>query len=207
LGVFERDHWNRVWSATGADEMSWFEASPGSSMAMIDALGLEPDAPIVDVGGGASGLSGQLIARGHTDVTVVDISGEAIRRARGGFGESDRVNWIVADVRDHDFGRRFALWHDRAAFHFMVSEEDREGYVATLRRSLVPGGDLILATFGADGPDSCSGLPVQRYSAGALAEAIGGDAELVSCHTEDHCTPSGASQQFLFAHLRMRGRG
>jgi SAM-dependent methyltransferase len=206
LGVSERDHWNQVWSARGAGEMSWFEASPGSSLAMIEALGLEPDAPIVDVGGGASGLPGQLIAGGHTDVTVVDISGEAIARAREGFGESDRVNWIVADVRDHDFGRRFALWHDRAAFHFMVSSEDREGYIATLRRSLEPGGDLILATFGPDGPDSCSGLPVQKYSAGALAEAIGAGAELVSSHTEDHRTPSGAPQQFVFAHLRMRGR-
>jgi ubiquinone/menaquinone biosynthesis C-methylase UbiE len=168
---------------------------------MIEALGLPPGAPIIDVGGGASRLAEELLSRGHSDITVADISAEALERAREGFADADRVSWVVADVRDHDFGRRFALWHDRAVFHFMVSTADRDAYLATLRRSLEPGGHAIIATFGREGPEHCSGLPVSRYSADELAATLGDGAALESWHIEDHRTPSGASQQFLFTHF------
>jgi hypothetical protein len=111
---------------------------------------------------------------------------------------------VVADVRSHDFGRRFGLWHDRAVFHFMVSAEDRRAYLATLERSIEPSGHVVMATFGPDGPTRCSGLPVARYGADALAAMIGERAELKSWHLEEHRTPSGARQQFLFAHLSTR---
>jgi ubiquinone/menaquinone biosynthesis C-methylase UbiE len=181
------------------DEVSWFEAEPGSSLAMIEALGLPPGAPIVDVGGGASSLARELLARGHADITVVDISAEALDLAREGFPDAELVTWVVADVRHHDFGRRFALWHDRAVLHFMVFDEDREAYLATMRRSIEPGGHAVIATCGPEGPERCSGLPVTRYSAAQLAAEIGDWAELESSHTEHHRTASGATQQFLFA--------
>jgi SAM-dependent methyltransferase len=106
---------------------------------MIDELALPLAAPIADVGGGASHLAAELVDRGYTDVTVADISGEALERARDGFAAADRVTWVIADVRAHDFGRRFRLWHDRAVFQIMVAAEDRRAYVATLERSLDPG--------------------------------------------------------------------
>ena len=183
------------------DEVSWFEAEPRSSLTMIEALALPPGAPIVDVGGGASGLARELLSRGHTDITVADISAEALERAGDGFSEADRITWVVADVRDHDFGRRFALWHDRAVFHFMVASEDREAYLRTMRKSIEPGGHALIATFGPNGPDRCSGLPVARYSAEELSATIGDWAELESAHTEGHRTPSGADQEFLFTHF------
>jgi SAM-dependent methyltransferase len=198
------DHWSQVYATRAVDEVSWFESVPRSSLAMIEALKLPLDAPIIDVGGGASGLARELSSRGYSDITVADISTEALARARDVFPEADRVAWIVADIRDHDFGRQFALWHDRALFHFMVSADDRNAYLATLRRSLAPDGHLILATFGPDGPERCSGLPTVRYSPDSLATTIGAAAELESWHTEDHRTPSGSTQQFLFAHLIAR---
>jgi 2-polyprenyl-3-methyl-5-hydroxy-6-metoxy-1,4-benzoquinol methylase len=194
-------HWDKVYSSKPIDQVSWFEAIPRSSLSMIEALGLPNEAPIVDVGGGVSTLAEELLARGHSDVTVVDISEEALQHAREGFPGADRVNWVVADVRNHDLGRRFAVWHDRASFHFMVSAEDREAYLATLERSIEPGGHVIVATFGPEGPSSCSGLPVMRYSADSLAATVAGRAEVVSAHLEDHRTPSGKAQQFLFADL------
>jgi SAM-dependent methyltransferase len=197
----ERAHWKRVYAERARDAFSWFEPMPRPSLMMIEALGMPFDAPIVDVGGGASRLAAELLCRGYSDITVLDISGEALERARKDFPEADRITWVLADVRSHDLGRRFALWHDRAVFHFMVSDGDRRAYLATLSRSLEPGGDVILATFGPDGPTRCSGLPVDRYGADALAATIGNRAALVSWHLEEHGTPSGASQQFLFAHL------
>ena len=171
---------------------------PRASIAAIERLGLPLDAPIVDVGGGASRLAAELCGAGHTDITVADISARALERAQEGFPESDRVEWLVADVRDHDFGRRFAVWHDRAVFHFMVSQEDRDAYLATMEKSLQADGHAAIATFGPDGPTRCSGLPVDRYGPDELAATLGDRFQLVSSHLEDHRTPGGATQQFLY---------
>jgi SAM-dependent methyltransferase len=197
----EREHWEEIYDERAPDTLSWFESVPRSSLSMVQALGMPLDAPIVDVGGGASQLAAELLSRGYLDITVADISARALERACEDFPEADRISWVLADVRNYDFGRRFAVWHDRAVFHFMVSAEDQRAYLATLERSLEPAGHVILATFGPDGPTCCSGLPVARYSADALAVTIGDRANLVSWQLEDHRTPSGASQQFLFAHL------
>jgi SAM-dependent methyltransferase len=160
------------------------------------------DAAIVDVGGGASRLAAELRRRGHTDVTVLDLSVQALEIARADLGEAaGGVTWVEGDVRSHDFGRRFDLWHDRAAFHFMVEPPDRDAYLATLDRTLRPGGHLILATFGPQGPTQCSGLPVYRYDAATLSETLGADYELVSSRLVEHRTPAGRKQQFLYAHL------
>lgn len=203
----QEEHWQQVYTTQAAERVSWFEAVPSSSLKMIEELGLPADAAIIDIGGGASRLAQELVERGHSDLTVCDISAESLRKARKDFSDADQVTWIEADVRDHDFSRRFAVWHDRAVFHFMVSAADRTAYVATLRSSLQPGGHLILATFGPQGPERCSGLPVHRYSAQELASAVGDIAELESAHTEDHVTPSGSIQQFLFAHFIANGEG
>lgn len=197
----DREHWERIYTEREPDAVGWFEPFPRCSLAMIDALGLPLDAPIVDVGGGASQLAAGLARRGHTDITVVDISAEALKRGRQGLLEADRIEWVLADIRDHDFGRRFALWHDRAVFHFMVSPKDRSAYLTTLECSLEPTGHVVMATFGPAGPTRCSGLPVARYGAGALAATFGDRAALASSRLEQHRTPSGASQQFLYAHL------
>ncbi|HYM55417.1 MAG TPA: class I SAM-dependent methyltransferase, partial [Solirubrobacteraceae bacterium] len=178
---------------------------PQRSLELIQASGLGRDAGILDVGGGASGLAAQLLGMGYTDLTVADISAAALAHAQAELaGDAARVCWVEADVRAHDFGRRYDLWHDRAVFHFMVSSADCHGYLNVLRTTLRPGGHLIIATFGLQGPTQCSGLPVQRYSAEELQRVLGGDFELVSSSLAVHQTPSGASQQFLYAHLLRR---
>ena len=200
----DRDHWERVYTDRAPGEVSWYEAVPRGSLAAIDRLELPLDAPIIDVGGGASRLAEELLARGHTDITVADISARALEHARESFVDADRVEWVAADVRDHDFGRRFALWHDRAVFHFMVTPEDADAYLATLERSLEPGGHVVMATFGPHGPTRCSGLPVARYDADDLAATLGDKFELTSSHLEDHITPGRTVQQFLYAELASR---
>jgi SAM-dependent methyltransferase len=200
-----RAHWDEVWSNKSPEGVSWFEPSPRASVEMIESLALSKNAAIVDVGGGASALALELLRRGYDDVTVADISEAALEQARRGFAnDSERVKWVITDVRSHSFGRRFALWHDRAVFHFLVDEDDRDRYREVLRRSLDPDGHAVIATFGPDGPTTCSGLPVARYDARGLAEALAPVAELASDHLEVHETPSGNSQQFIYAHLRAR---
>jgi SAM-dependent methyltransferase len=183
--------------------MSWFERSPETSLRLIDSLSLPPSASIVDVGGGASRLVAELLARGFEDLTVTDVSLAALARSRDALGDrAGQVEWRIGDIRDEDLGRKFDLWHDRALCHFQVTAVERESYLATLRRSLAPGGHALIATFGPTGPSSCSGLPVRRYGAEGLAAEFGDGFRLEASELVSHETPSGNRQQFMYAVLR-----
>jgi SAM-dependent methyltransferase len=186
--------------------MSWYEEHPSRSLELIRACQVEHDAPIIDIGGGTSALAAALVSEGFTDVTVADISRSALQLAeqRSG-GPATGIHFVLADVRNDAFGRSFEVWHDRAMFHFMVSDEDRASYISTLRTSLRPGGHLLIATFGPQGPEQCSGLPTRRYDAKTLASALGSAFTEVSSGLGTHRTPSGGTQQFLSAHF-LRGQ-
>ena len=172
---------------------------------MVERLRLPSDAAILDAGGGASRLAGELLVRGFSDVTVTDISAAALARARAELGErADAVTWVQGDLRTLDLGRRFDLWHDRAVLHFQVEATDRAAYLDTLGRSLAGGGYAVIATFGPEGPTSCSGLPVRRYDADALVAELGPEYELELAEIVTHPTPGGDVQQFLYAVLRRR---
>ena len=196
-------HWQQVYEEREPDQVSWFEATPERSLALIEATGLPKEAGIVDVGGGASALAGELLHAGYSDITVAEISTVALERAQTAVGDrAQEIDWVTADVREHDFGRQFDLWHDRAVFHFMVEPADREAYLSTLGRALRPGGHLIIATFGPEGPTQCSGLPVRRYSADDLSTWLGAEFECEDDELVAHETPSGNQQQFLYARFR-----
>ena len=200
------EHWERVYASKLPEEVSWFQPTPTTSLALVDASGVGPEAGVLDVGGGTSRFVDALLGRGFEDVTVLDVSRAALARAAQRLGpRAEAVDWVVADVTDFEPTRLWLVWHDRAVFHFLTSAEDREAYGRTLRRCLSPGGWAVIATFAPDGPDRCSGLEVQRYNPSSLAEALGEDFELVTGLSEAHVTPSGASQAFSFALLRFRG--
>jgi SAM-dependent methyltransferase len=198
-----REHWQDAYLAREPDRLSWFEEVPEASLALIAEAGLDPAAAILDAGGGASRLAGELLWRGFGDITVADVSAEALRQARAELGAvGARVQWVEADLREHDFGRRFDLWHDRAVLQFMVAEEDRAAYLDCLRRSVAPGGQVVLAGFGPDGPTRCSGLEVRRYGAGDLAALLGDGFRLATSKLVVHRTPAGVEQQFQYARLQ-----
>lgn len=199
-------HWNDRYSQHAVETLSWYEPRPERSLELIAGTGPGHEARILDVGGGASSLAEHLLGMGYTDITVADISAGALAQARVRLGrEARRITWVKADIRTHDFHRRYDIWHDRAVFHFMVAPAEREGYLASLRRALRPGGHLIIATFGPQGPTQCSGLPVVRYSVESLVGVLGDEFALCSSVLAEHRTPSGGSQQFLYAHLTRHG--
>lgn len=196
-----RDHWQGVYESKVPDELSWYEPVPQVSLELIEEAGIEHNAPVLELGGGASSLAGRLLDAGYTDITVADISGIALERAKDDLGErATQISWVESDVRDHDLGGGFELWHDRAVFHFMVEETDRDAYLAALRRTLSPGGHLVIATFGPNGPTRCSGLPVTQYGADEPSELLP-DFKPVSSQLAVHRTPAGNPQEFLYAHL------
>jgi hypothetical protein len=179
--------------------MSWYQARPGRSLAMIEDAGCDRNHPVIDIGGGASTLASHLLARGYVDVTVLDVSRTALHAARRSLGrDADRVTWIEEDVTNFRPGRQYRLWHDRAVFHFLLGRGEQERYATALRQALSPGGQAIIATFAIDGPRRCSGLDVARHDAETIAAALGRGLELVDVQQERHGTPAGAEQQFSY---------
>jgi len=201
-----RRHWQRVWTSRLPHDVSWFEPDAATSLDLILGAARPPGAAIIDVGGGASVLVDGLLAAGFRDVTVLDVSAAALAVSQARLGrEAAGVHWIAADVLTGDLApRRFDLWHDRAVFHFLTEPHDRARYVDVLADALRPGGHAVMATFASDGPERCSGLPVARYDATGLADALGPTFQLVRHQRAVHATPGGATQAFLYAVLRRR---
>lgn len=199
-----REFWEGVHSGHDVDGVSWWQSVPGLSLGLVDQTGVPLEAGIIDVGAGWSTLVDHLLERGYRDLTAIDLSATALATVRERLGPTgEAVVLEVADVLDMERGRRYALWHDRAVFHFLIDDEERDDYRRSVDRALEPGGWLVVATFGPDGPTTCSGLPIVRYSHEALAAEFG-DFELVATAGEDHLTPWGSNQQFTAVLLRRR---
>lgn len=198
------EHWNRVYATKQESAVSWFEAFPERSMQMIEAAGAPRSAAIIDVGGGLSRLADALLAEGYGDVTVLDISAEAIARLRARHAGNQAFHAVAADLRNWRPERAYDLWHDRAVLHFMVSEQEQSANRDALRAALRSGGQAIIATFAADGPERCSGLPVRRYATAELDAFLGSEFERREAHVFDHETPAGAVQRFQAARYRRR---
>lgn len=198
-------HWRDIWAHRKPGEVTWFERRPEVSLELIARCGPSSLDAVIDVGGGASTLAAALVACGQADVTVLDIAPEALAAAREEAGsEAWRIAWIVADLLSWRPQRRYALWHDRAVFHFLTEPADRARYRAVLEAALAPGGCAIFATFAPDGPDRCSSLPVQRHDEASILEWLGPGWDIVESRRQAHRTPGGAPQRFAWTALRMK---
>ena len=194
-----KKHWEKVWSQKRADETSWFQKEPALSLAMIERSGMAHDEALIDVGGGASVLMDRLLEAGYRDITSLDVSGAALQQARQRLGwDASQINWIEGDVRVFEPPRRYALWHDRAVFHFLTSAQDQKRYVERLESSVLPGGQLIIATFAPDGPKKCSGLDIVQHDATSLQPMLGARWKLLEEQIDIHRTPVGREQKFGF---------
>lgn len=199
-----REHWNRVYLDRAPEKVSWFEAVPSMSLALIGRAGADPASGAIDVGAGASRLAGLLREAGYDPVTVLDISREALRRLRQELGDrAVGIEFLEADVTTFRPVRRYGLWHDRAVFHFLTDQAEQRAYVDVLVRAVRPGGAVIIAAFAPDGPARCSGLDVQRHDVATLSALLGADFEPVESRKAVHHTPAGVEQRFGY-HLFRR---
>jgi len=190
-------HWENVYTSKSDEELSWTQAEPATSLALI-AEACSADS-VIDVGGGTSLLAERLLDQGYA-VTVLDISQAAIDRARKRLGDrATQVDWIVADVTAGPDLGTFDVWHDRAVFHFLTAPADRAAYVALLARTVPVGGHAVIATFALDGPEKCSGLEVRRYDGNSLAAELGPRFRLMKSVPEMHRTPWNAPQSFQYS--------
>lgn len=199
------DHWERIYRTKDPTQVSWYQPEPKLSLDLIRAVAPDLDAPIIDVGGGASTLVDSLLEAGYRNVTVLDLalSALAIARQRLG-GRADRVVWIADSILDASLrASAYAVWHDRAVFHFLTDQRDRARYVEQTRRGLRAGGHAIVAGFSPEGPEKCSGLDVARYTPEGMHAEFGEGFRLLDSVREDHHTPSGVSQAFVYCLCRV----
>lgn len=194
-------HWDDAY-ALGDTTRSWYQAAASPSLHVLDACDVRPSDSIVDVGGGASTLVDALVDRSHADVTVLDISAIGVQTAQRRLGaRAAGVTWLVADVLTWRPERTYGVWHDRAMFHFLTDATDRARYLTVLDAATAPGSLAVFATFAPDGPDHCSGLPVERYESSELAALLRGWRPVLENHL-DHVTPGGGVQAFTWEALR-----
>jgi SAM-dependent methyltransferase len=200
-----REHWDAVYTTKGADHVSWFKPHLDRSLAFLETSNVSRAGGVIDVGGGASTFVDDLLDRGYTNITVLDLSRAALNAARARLGErASLVQWICADVTDTELPvGAYDFWHDRAVFHFLRDPLARGRYVAAVRRSLKPGGHIVVATFGPHGPEKCSGLEVMRFTPQALHAEFGSEFARLASAMEIHTTPWGAEQEFVYCYCRM----
>lgn len=194
-----QSHWEVIYTSKSENEVSWFEESPALSLEMIDQVSATRTSSVIDIGGGASRLVDHLVDC-FDDVAILDLSRAALQTAKTRVGkQADRVRWIVADATIWEPDKGYDIWHDRAAFHFLIEERDRAAYIARLTRGVKSGGHAIIATFALDGPEKCSGLPVARYDPQSLAQILGSTFQLVDVRRHVHHTPWKSGQSFQFS--------
>ena len=202
----KKDHWESVYQTKASSAVSWFAPHLATSLKFIESTGLDKAACIIDVGGGASTLVDDLLLRGYKNITVVDLASSALAAAQQRLGDqAAQVEWLAGDITQLTLPRgKYAIWHDRAVFHFLTDAADRREYIKQVCCAVKEGGYVILATFGPRGPEQCSGLPVARYSAEQLHGIFGEPFQFVSQATVEHETPIGKQQEFVYCCCRKK---
>ena len=194
-----KEHWEKIYIERKPNQVSWFQTSPIRSLELVKLSGTSKEGSVIDVGGGASVLVDKLLDEGFKNITVLDISSHGLEYAKTRLGnKANQVKWVVVDVIQFEPEDKFDLWHDRAVFHFLTDQIDRQKYAAIVNRAIKPGGHLILASFAPDGPDKCSNLAVCRYDAGLIERELGNGFELILEKNEVHMTPWNKEQKFRY---------
>ena len=198
-------HWDEVYSTKAADEVSWFQPYPKTSMEFVALFNLPLDANIIDIGGGDSLFVDALLDKGYKNIYVLDISKKAIDRAKKRLGtKANMVHWIVSDVTQFEPPVQFDFWHDRAAFHFLTTEENIYKYISIAENAIKKNGCLILGTFSENGPQKCSGLDIKQYSQASMSARFEVAFNRIKCIEEEHTTPNNITQNFLFCSFKKR---
>ncbi|KIO76126.1 SAM-dependent methyltransferase [Pedobacter lusitanus] len=200
----KKSHWENVYNSKQPDQVSWTQDIPQTSLDFINNFNLPKTASVIDIGGGDSKLVDFLLEQGYQDITVLDISEKALEKAKDRLGDKARtVKWVVSDITEFKPARNFDIWHDRATFHFLTTENQIGKYLDIAQKSVT--GYMTIGTFSENGPEKCSGLKIKRYSEEALQGQLDKGFEKIRCITEDHTTPFNTTQNFLFCSFLKKG--
>lgn len=198
-----RKHWDSIYTKKNPDEVSWYQPKPETSLNFFKQFDVAKSASIIDIGGGDSLLVDYLLDMGYSNISVLDISESALEKAKSRLGnKANKVKWIVADAANFVPEEKYDFWHDRAAFHFLTSEDEIQNYLNTAQKYISPSGVLIIGTFSTNGPEKCSGIEIKQYSENTINDRLKDHFEKITCITIDHKTPLNTYQNFIFCSFR-----
>lgn len=201
MNLNRKKHWETVYETKNPEQVSWTQEIPKTSLEFIHSFGLKKTARIIDVGGGDSKLVDYLLDAGFENISVLDISSKSLEKAKKRLGEkANKVHWIVSDITEFEPNMTFDVWHDRATFHFLTTTDQIEKYMKIARKSVI--GYMTIGTFSQNGPKKCSGLDIKQYNEKELASVLKDGFDKMKCITEDHLTPFGTTQNFLFCSFK-----
>ncbi|HZH86246.1 MAG TPA: class I SAM-dependent methyltransferase [Brumimicrobium sp.] len=204
--IDKRKHWENIYQSKDMKDVSWYQATPTTSLDFLKQFNVSTTAKIIDIGGGDSFLVDHLLDLGYTDLTVLDISAASLDRAKQRLGDrATNVKWIVADASSFKPTEQYDFWHDRAAFHFLTQEQEIKNYIDTIQKSIKPSGILVIGTFSEQGPKKCSGIEIKQYSETTMTDRLNIFFEKVRCITVDHQTPFDTIQNFIFCSFKKLG--
>lgn len=194
-----KEHWETVYKTNADLDVGWYQEHPDTSVKLVEKYSTKLDEAIIDVGGGNSHLSRILSEKGYTNLTVLDLSSQALKRSKTRIGcEANQLKWIESDILDFEASHQYQVWHDRAVFHFLLAEDDTKKYAYVASKSIPKGGFLILGAFSLTGPKMCSGLPITQYCEEDFCKVFEKSFKLVECFENVHITPSGNAQNFIW---------
>jgi Methyltransferase domain len=197
----KKQHWDTVYKTKTPNEVSWTQEVPTTSLDFIHSFGLDKSARIIDIGGGDSKLVDYLLEEGFENITVLDISKNALLKTKRRLGENaKKIHWVVSDITTFIPTTMYDVWHDRATFHFLTTAKDIKTYLETARKAV--SGYLTIGTFSEQGPEKCSGLEIKKYSEEQLATELKKGFDKIKCITENHITPFDTQQNFLFCSFK-----
>jgi SAM-dependent methyltransferase len=191
-----KSHWEKIYSEKSPQEVSWTQEIPETSIEFFNELKLSKTSPIIDIGGGESKFVDFLLAEGYQNISVLDISENALKRAKDRLGEkSKNIEWIVCDINDFNPKKKYALWHDRAVFHFLTSNVEINRYVENVKQNSE---NFIVGTFSTSGPKKCSGLEISQYDKNLLSKLFEESMTINKVEYINHITPFETTQNFIF---------
>ncbi|MFL2614351.1 MAG: class I SAM-dependent methyltransferase [Candidatus Marisimplicoccus sp.] len=191
-----RSHWEKIYLEKSPQEVSWTQDVPETSIEFFNDFKLSKTSPIIDVGGGESKFVDYLLEEGYQDISVLDISENAIKRAKDRLGKkSKNIKWIVCDINDFKPMKKYALWHDRAVFHFLTSDININKYVENVK---LYSENFIVGTFSTSGPKKCSGLDITQYNKSLLSKLFEEFMAIKKIEHINHITPFETTQNFIF---------
>ncbi|MCD1118013.1 class I SAM-dependent methyltransferase [Chryseobacterium turcicum] len=198
-----KDHWQNVYETKNPNEISWTQKIPQTSLSLIEDASKDKSSKIIDIGGGDSNLVDFLLQKEFKNISVLDISAKALEKAKTRLGtQAKNIDWITTDITEFETNNQYDIWHDRAAFHFLATEEEIKKYVEIVRDAVSD--TLIIGTFSVNGPQKCSGLPIVQYDEERLKNIFSTDFELVTSFTENHITPFNTIQNFIFCQFKKK---
>ena len=196
-----KEHWENIYLKKEINGVSWYQKIPSESIQLIDKYSISNSDKIIDIGCGKSFLADNLLELNYNDITLVDISSNALKEVKVRL-KNRSLNFIQADILNFNSKDKYHIWHDRAVFHFITDKEGIEKYISLCNKYINNDGILIIGTFAEDGPLKCSGLEIKRYSVNNLVNLFKENFELVEGFKKLHNTPFDTQQSFTFCVFR-----